>query len=70
MSTAIIAAIVIFLALMFLKVPVFAAVTAGTCIYLVMTPSVNGIVVVQKLIAGMSSIPLLAIPFLSARVSL
>lgn len=63
MSTAIIAAIVIFLALMFLKVPVFAAVTAGTCIYLVMTPSVNGIVVVQKLIAGMSSIPLLAIPF-------
>lgn len=63
MSTAIIAAIVIFLALMFLKVPVFAAVTAGTCIYLVMTPSVNSIVVVQKLIAGMSSIPLLAIPF-------
>ena len=63
MSTAIIAAIVIFLALMFLKVPVFAAVTAGTCIYLVMTPSVNGIVVVQKLIAGISSIPLLAIPF-------
>ncbi|PWM15395.1 MAG: C4-dicarboxylate ABC transporter [Clostridia bacterium] len=63
MSTAIIVAIVIFLALMFLKVPVFAAVTAGTCIYLVMTPSVNGIVVVQKLIAGMSSIPLLAIPF-------
>jgi tripartite ATP-independent transporter DctM subunit len=48
---------------MFLKVPVFAAVLAGTCTYLAMTPSVDGIVVVQKVLAGMSSIPLLAIAF-------
>lgn len=63
MSAAIWIAIAVFLVLMFLKVPVFVSVMAGTCSYLAMTPSVNGIVVVQKIITGMSSLNLLAIPF-------
>lgn len=63
MNIAVTVALVVFLILMFLKVPVFASVLAGTSAYLAMTPSVNGIVVVQKMIAGMSSIPLLAISF-------
>lgn len=53
----------VFLVLMFLKVPVFVSVMAGTCTYLALTPTVNGIVVVQKIITGMSSLTLLAIPF-------
>ncbi len=63
MSPAVTVTLIVFLVLMFLKVPVFAAVIAGTCSYLIMTPAVNSIVVVQKVLAGMSSIPLLAIPF-------
>lgn len=63
MSQAVVITLVIFLVLMFLKVPVFASVMAGTCAYLILTPSVSNIVVVQKVLAGMSSIPLLAIPF-------
>ena len=63
MSTAAVLSIVIFLVLMFLKVPVFVSVMAGTCSYLAMTPTMNGIVVVQKVITGMSSLTLLAIPF-------
>lgn len=66
MNTAIIVTLVIFLILMFLRVPVFISVVAGACAYLAMTPNVNGIVVVQKVIAGMSSIPLLAISFFVA----
>ena len=66
MNTAIILTLVVFLVLMFLKVPVFASVMSGTCVYLMLTPSVNGIVVVQKVVAGMSSIPLLAITFFVA----
>lgn len=63
MSTAAILSIVVFLVLMFLKVPVFVSVMAGTCSYLAMTPNMNGIVVVQKVITGMSGLTLLAIPF-------
>ena len=63
MSTAAWITIVVFLVLMFLKVPVFVSVMAGTCTYLALTPTVNGIVVVQKIITGMSSLTLLAIPF-------
>lgn len=66
MNIAVTVALIVFLLLMFLKVPVFASVLAGTSAYLAMTPSVNGIVVVQKMIAGMSSIPLLAISFFVA----
>ena len=53
----------VFLVLMFLKVPVFVSVMAGTCTYLALTPSANGIVVVQKIITGMGGLTLLAIPF-------
>ena len=63
MSTAVWIAIAIFLILMFLKVPVFVSVMAGTCSYLAMSPAMNGIVVVQKIITGMSGLSLLAIPF-------
>ena len=63
MSTAAWITIALFLVLMFFKVPVFVSVMAGTCAYLALTPTVNGIVVVQKIITGMSSLTLLAIPF-------
>lgn len=53
----------VFLVLMFLKVPVFVSVMAGTCTYLALTPTANGIVVVQKIITGMGGLTLLAIPF-------
>lgn len=55
--------IAVFLVLMFLKVPVFVSVMAGTCTYLALTPTANGIVVVQKIITGMGGLTLLAIPF-------
>lgn len=63
MSPTVILTLILFLLLMFLKVPVFISVLSGTCLYMALTPSVNGIVVVQKVLAGMGSIPLLAIPF-------
>ena len=63
MSIALWIAIVVFLVLMFLKVPVFISVLAGSCSYLAMTPSITGITVVQKIITGMSGLSLLAIPF-------
>ena len=41
MSAAAVLSIVVFLALMFLKVPVFVSVMAGTCSYLAMTPAMK-----------------------------
>ena len=66
MSSTVIFSIIVFLLLMFLKVPVFASVMAGACFYLLFTPSVSGFVIVQQVMQGMSSIPLLAIPFFVA----
>ena len=63
MSTTFLICFCAFLILMFLKVPVFVSVLAGTCLYLAMTTSVTGIVVVGKIMTGMSSLTLLAIPF-------
>lgn len=63
MSTEVILSIVVFLLLMFLKIPVFVTVMAGACVYLLLTPTVSGFVIVQQVIQGISSIPLLAIPF-------
>lgn len=64
MSVALWIAIGVFLVLMFLKVPVWVSVLCSTCSYLILTPqAINSIVVVQKIITGMSGLSLLAVPF-------
>lgn len=66
MSIEVILTITVFLVLMFLKVPVFISVLAGACAYLALTPAATSMVVIQRVLAGMGSIPLLAIPFFVA----
>jgi len=62
MSAALWIAIGVFLLLMFLKTPVWASVLCSTCSYLILTPqAINSIVVVQKIITGMSGLSLLAV---------
>lgn len=57
---------IILLILLFSKVPVFVSVLAGSIIYFINTPSVPSQIIVQRVIAGIESIPLLAIPFFVA----
>lgn len=54
---------IIVLILLFIKVPVFASVLAGTVVYFNYTPSVPSKIIAQRIISGVESIPLLAIPF-------
>ncbi|SMP40376.1 TRAP transporter large permease [Anoxynatronum buryatiense] len=56
----------VLLLLLFLKVPVFVSVLAGSLIYFINTPSVPPQIIAQRVIAGIESIPLLAIPFFVA----
>lgn len=56
-------AAIVMLVLLFLKVPVFASVLAGAVIYFNFTPSVPTKIIAQRIISGVESIPLLAIPF-------
>ncbi len=53
----------VLLALLFLKVPVFIAVLAGSVIYFIGSPTVSNQFFAQRMIAGVESIPLLAVPF-------
>ena len=62
MSVITIAAIVM-LIFLFLKVPVFASVLAGSVTYFFLTPGISGRIFAQRVISGVESIPLLAIPF-------
>ncbi len=67
MNPVLIAAILM-LVLLFLNVPVFASIL-GTCIaYFVMNPSagLDGMLAMQRVISGMQSVPMLAIPFFVA----
>lgn len=51
------------LVLLFLRVPVFLAVLAGSAVYFALTPNIAGQIMVQRVISGTESVPLLAIPF-------
>jgi tripartite ATP-independent transporter DctM subunit len=54
---------IVMLVLLFLKVPVFASVFAGSVTYFAMTPSLPTRIIAQRVIVGVESIPLLAVPF-------
>lgn len=56
-------AAIVMLILLFLKVPVFASVFAGSIVYFALTPNVPTKIIAQRVIAGVESIPLLAVPF-------
>ena len=63
MNTILLAASVVMLVLLFLKVPVFISVLGGAAVYFVASPKVNPIIFAQQTITGVESIALLAIPF-------
>jgi len=56
----------IMLLLLFLKVPVFVSLLAGSLFYFVSSPGIPQQIIVQRVISGIESIPLLAIPFFVA----
>ncbi|MCD8352286.1 MAG: TRAP transporter large permease [Planctomycetaceae bacterium] len=56
-------AIAVLLLPLFLKVPVFISLMAGSITYFVLSPSANQMIMVQRFAAGLESVPLLAIPF-------
>lgn len=54
---------VVLLTFLFLQVPVFASLLAGSVVYFALTPSIPTQIIAQRVIAGVESIPLLAVPF-------
>jgi tripartite ATP-independent transporter DctM subunit len=56
-------AIVVLLGTLFLKMPVFISLLAGSATYFVLQPQLPAQIMAQRVIAGMEVIPLLAIPF-------
>ncbi|MGN0943015.1 MULTISPECIES: TRAP transporter large permease [Fusobacterium] len=54
---------IVLLVFLFLKVPVFISILAGSVTYFILTPRVPQLIIAQRLVAGVESIPLLAIPF-------
>ncbi|QUH27133.1 TRAP transporter large permease [Serpentinicella alkaliphila] len=54
---------IVLLMLLFLQVPVFASLLAGSVVYFSLTPNIPTQIIAQRFIAGIESIPLLAIPF-------
>ena len=63
MSSQIAIALVIMLVLLFIKVPVFLSVFAGSAIYFFLNPGVNSMILAQRLVSAIQSSSLLAIPF-------
>jgi tripartite ATP-independent transporter DctM subunit len=64
MSSGIISiAALVMLAFLFLKFPVFVSVLAGSAAYFILSPDLPAQIMAQRVIAGVESIPLLAIPF-------
>jgi tripartite ATP-independent transporter DctM subunit len=63
MSWVVIAAAAVMLILLFLKAPVFIAVLSGPFVYFILNPELPAQIMAQRVIAGIESIPLLAIPF-------
>lgn len=56
-------AAIVLVVLLFMKVPVFISVLAGSIVYFLGTPGVPSQIIAQRVISGIESIPLLAIPF-------
>ena len=56
-------ATILLLTLLFLRVPVFVSLWAGSITYFILTPSVPTQIIIQRVISGVESIPLLAVPF-------
>lgn len=56
-------AVVIMLVLLFLKVPVWLSVMAGSASYFFLTPGVNSMILAQRLASSVQGLTLLAIPF-------
>jgi tripartite ATP-independent transporter DctM subunit len=56
-------AALVMLTLLFMKIPVFSAVMAGSVVYFILTPNVPTLIIAQRVISGIESIPLLAVPF-------
>lgn len=63
MNNVIILTVIVMLALLFLKAPVYAAVLGGSIVYFIFTPGTNPILFAQRVIVGTQNISLLAIPF-------
>ncbi|MDR1317550.1 MAG: TRAP transporter large permease [Spirochaetales bacterium] len=62
-SGVVVIAAAVMLATLFLKAPVFIAVLSGPFTYFLLNASLPGQIMAQRVIAGLESIPLLAIPF-------
>ncbi len=63
MSNMLIITLAVMLVCLFLKVPVFISILAGSLIYFVMNPDVSMTLFAQRMIVGTQSLSLLAIPF-------
>ncbi|MEA4893792.1 MAG: TRAP transporter large permease [Oscillospiraceae bacterium] len=63
MSVEVTIALVLMLVLLFLKVPVFLSVIAGSATYFFLNTDVNSMILAQRLVSGMQSSSLLAVPF-------
>lgn len=63
MSSTIATALVVMLALLFMKVPVFLSVIAGSAIYFFLNPAVSSMILAQRLVSAIQNPSLMAIPF-------
>ncbi len=63
MNTPVICMVVALLVLLFMKVPVFAAVLGSSAVYFILNPNITPAVFGQQAITGTESVTLLAIPF-------
>lgn len=63
MSTPIAIGLIMMMVLLFLKVPVFLSVIAGSAVYFAMNPAVNSMILVQRVASAIQSSSLLAVPF-------
>jgi tripartite ATP-independent transporter DctM subunit len=63
MNNSVFFAACIMLLLMFIKVPIFVSLLAGSATYFFMTPGASTQLIAQRFTSGIESIPLLAVPF-------
>ena len=66
MSTPILIGVVVMLVLLFMKVPVFLSVIAGSATYFFLNPDISAMILTQRLSSGVQSLSLLAVPFFVA----
>lgn len=63
MSTAVSVGLILVLVLLFLKVPVFVSIIAGSVAYFFLNPGVNAMILAQRVSSAIQSTSLLAVPF-------